>query len=203
MKSSLKLFAICGLLILTGCRELSFKGSLQVEQTLTVKNSNNKLISINPGSYSINSKVTSKKVEITIPTAQNQKQNLTLIIPKGFKIPQNGPFELTSVQSGQPFDLKAIIETKITESAPKRDFESCRAQRWESVCGPFGPSGEITCHQRPVTYWGRRSVTYIERQYIRNLTAQWIPKGTEIPAAVSISQNQESERIYLQQGTCF
>ena len=203
MKSGLKLIALFSFLILSGCRELSFKGSLQVGEVLTVKNTRNKLVPLNPGAYSIDFKVSAKKVEITIPTAQNQKQNITLSIPKGLEIPQNGPFELTSVQSGQPFDLKANVETRISESAPQRDLENCTAQRWENVCAPTGPRGEITCSQRPVTYWGRRSVTFIERQYTRNLKAQWIPKGIDKAVAVSTSQNQEFERIYLQQGACY
>jgi hypothetical protein len=176
---------------------------LQVEEILTVKNTRNKLIPLSPGAYSLDIKVTAKKVEVTIPTAQNQKQNLSLSIPKGLEIPQNGPFELTSAQSGQPFDLKAMVETRITESAPQRDLENCTAQRWETVCGPFGPRGEVSCQQQPVTYWGRRSVTFIERVYARNLKAQWIPKGTEKSVAESVSQNQEFERVYLQQGACF
>lgn len=203
MKSSLQLFALMSLLLLSGCRELSFKGSLQVSEVLTIKNSNNKLIPINPGSYSIDLKVGSKKVEITIPTSQNQKQNLSLSLPKGLEVPVNGSFKLTSAQSGQPFDLNASIETQISESAPKRELESCTAQRWETVCGPIGPRGEIGCQQTPVTYWGRRTVTFIERQYTRNLKTQWLQKNSNLELAESISQNREFERVYLQQGTCF
>lgn len=201
---SLKLLLATGMFLsLTGCLEISFKGSLKVDQILTVKNSKNKMINLNPGSYTAEVNVSSKSVEVVVPVSRRDKQTFKLNIPKGMDLPENGEFELNPAMSGQPFHLKAKTVTTINDTAPRRDVESCTWERWETVCTPNG-TGQVTCSQRPVTVYGRKVVTYFERMYRRELQAELFD-AADLTKKLATSQglNQSSQRIYLDQGFCY
>ncbi|MFN9068951.1 MAG: hypothetical protein ACK5V3_17125, partial [Bdellovibrionales bacterium] len=143
-------------------------------------------------------------VEVVVPVSQREKQIFKLNVPKGMDIPENGQFSLTSAQSGQPFHLVANIKTEIRDTQPRRELESCTYQRWEVVCAPNGPNGQVTCSQQPVTAWGRRSVLYFDRFFKRDLKAELFDKAEQtVKLATSQGLNQTVQRIVLQQGTCY
>jgi hypothetical protein len=200
-----KLLGLVGLmLLLTGCLEVSFKGTLKIDQTLKVKNTKNRMINLNPGNYTADINVSSKAVEVVVPVSRRDKQIFKLAIPKGMDLPENGQFTLTSAQSGQPFHLVADVMTEIRDTLPRRDIESCTYQRWETICTPTGPNGQVVCSQQPVTAWGRRMVVYFDRFFKRDLKAV-IFENESLQTKLAISQglNQSVQRIFLEQGTCF
>lgn len=203
LKNGVLFLGLLFLLGLTGCVEMTFKGTLKVDQVLKVKNIKNRMINLNPGSYSSELQVSSKAVDVVVPVSNKEKQTFRLNIPKGMEIPDNGSFELTPAQSGQPFLLKANVKTEIREKPPRRDVESCTYERWETICTP-NQNGQMTCVQRPVTVWGRRLVTYIDRQFRRELVAELFDsEKVDVKLATNQGLNITSQRLYLEQGMCY
>jgi hypothetical protein len=189
----LRLSLILSAIFFMGCREVSFKGNLQVDEKLTVKNTDGKLVNLNAGEYPLNFTASKRKVVMKV----NKNLEFELLMPKDVQIPENGSVKLRSATTGQPFDLFAEVKTTFQDSESIRGYEDCRAQRWEYVCNPNG------CSQQLVEYWGQRRVVYKNRSITRDLIAEFLAKNSNVQLAHSEAVNLETQRVYVSEGRCF
>ncbi len=189
---TLRVLLIAATLFFMGCREVSFNGNLQVDDKLTVKNTDGKLVNLKAGEYPLNFTASKRKVVIKV----SKNLEFELLMPQDVQIPENGFVKLRSAATGQPFDLFTEVKTTFQDSEPIRDFEKCQALRWETICTPNG------CYQQSIEYWGERRVVYKNRSITRDLIAEFLAKNTSVQLAHSQAVNLEKQRIYLSEGRC-
>lgn len=192
----LRLVLILSMFIFTGCREVTFQGSLDVDSKLSIKNSDNQVVNLNAGKYPLKLTASKRKVVMLVKTSNSNETQFELLMPKDVQIPENGTVQLKASETGQNFDLVANVETVFRDSADIRDVESCKTQRWETICTPDG------CFNRPVDVWGQKRVVYKNRTYTRNLEAEFLTKNSNQRLATSESTNKEVQRVYVSQGPC-
>jgi hypothetical protein len=166
MKKSLLLVG----LLLMGCDDLS--GTLQVSQTLTLKDKKGKAVQIEPGV--IQAKLDydeddgKKEIELKWEDARGKNQKVKFLVPSSMNIPKNeGHFELPAAQSGQAYDLVGDITTDVRESGPIQGSESCTYTDIQRVCRIIREQDRRgrwheyeRCHDEYVTRYGRREITY-------------------------------------------
>lgn len=216
MKNLLALLALgCMSLLITGCYAID--GDLNVVQPFKVIASDyNKcdgdpdpncdpddhLITLSPDHYPVSFEFKSKNKAVIAMNLNGKKANLVLQIPKGKTFPDNGGIRLSAKESGQPFDLLAEIKTIVTKSEPRRDYERCTVQWYETVCHnryePFRDCWTVV-HSRP----GERYVEYYYRTTDRTMAVNLTnPKQPADVAAQFYGQRQETEIVHTYESAC-
>lgn len=182
------------------------KGTLQVVKPFTALagDSNDeeglKNVTVDAGSYSMKLEMSGKhSAEMKLKSGR-QEFVLSLQIPKGKEIPQNGAFALSAKESGQPFDLSGENKTTVTESDQERGQESCQEQVRERVCGYRGNPPQYVCWDEIRYRQGWMDVEYYFRTTRQEMTAQ-IQQNAELTASFAGARSSD-EKIYTYRGFC-
>ncbi len=154
-------------------------------------------VNINPGNYVIKMQLSSKKLAVISMKTASRQLSLNLNIPNGRGIPENGPFHLTSHESGQPFDFESVMTTKRSDSALQRSFEACQYEQNETVCTPQGCWVEHRIRQ------GARDIRYIDRTTIQKLEGSFMDPSSKEQLAVLNGDRSSVQRIIQAQGPCY
>jgi hypothetical protein len=194
MKSSTKI--LCSLLMLAfvGCEDLSGQLNVSQEFAVLVKG---KTKQVPVGNYDTSLDFKRDKIKVKIELASGSIK-LDLDVPKGTQLPSNGNFELLSGQTGQPFDVLGDVATKVSESGPQSQYESCQYQTYDTVCDQNG------CHYIPVTRNGSRYIEFFVRQTDSTMNFDIAePSQVKKTKAHFVGTSRTSERIITRAGQCF
>lgn len=206
---------------------IKFEGQLNVKQVLTAKKKGflhlrKKTVQIEPGSYQASLKVNDKK---SFTLKLNKDGECDTLIPiktkKELLIPTNGNIIIKGSDIGQPFDLSADIETKVTETDKIKTYETCFVQRTERFCDrvydgrfptpighydptPIGGYGGYDghCRERTVTFEGTRFVEYHNRFTQRNLKADLLSTENKDVLATFTGYDSDTDQIVDFMGEC-
>ncbi len=196
----------CGL---TSCNPVT--GILRVEKMLQVIHQQNQTcnpmghscpdpketVNIKPGDYVIKMQLTNKRTAVVFMKTASRQLTLNLNIPSGRGLPENGPFHLTSQESGQPFDLQAVMTTNRTDSAPQRMFEACQVEENETVCSPQG------CWVQHRIRQGARDIRYFDRTTVQKLEGSFMDASSKEQLATLDGDRRSVDRIIQSTGPCF
>lgn len=191
------LLALSALFLFVGCETLD--GNLDVREAIKLKNTDRNIVTLNPGIIeNVSIKVKSKKkLELRL-----KGQEFKFSVPKN-SIPENdGEFELSAAQIGQPYDIEGAVDTIVTRSGSRYERESCTYQRPITVCRPL-PNGGQTCHTEFQTYYGWRDVRFHVNTYDKSVAIDFLKPGTQDLVAVFNGGNISNVRVYEYQGQCF
>ncbi len=164
-------------------------------------------ITITPGSYNMSVESGRNDLQIDLKGA-NLSEKLELTIPAGKQIPDSGRVTLTSQETGQPFDLEAVINTDVQDSAKTNGYETCQVSYQEQVCAPTGDGGpgnppQIHCWFETHTRQGQQQVEYFVRSTNRSMTAEILLLGSTTSAAHFSGNRMSKQKIYTYQSPCF
>lgn len=177
-------------------------GVLTNSESLTF-NLKNKSATIAPGKWAAQIEFESKKeVKLLIQTPDDKKPTtVSFKVPKSTVLPQkNGEFELLSVQTGQPYDVKGTVTTTYTDSEEKWGWESCtyRVERQECY---YDANGRPYCRWVYYDVHGQRDVRYFVRDTTQTIGFKLL--NANAAAAGSFNGTERStERVYSYTGQC-
>jgi|GEM_PF-6024331 len=120
-------------------------------------------------------------------------------IAAGLQLPANGSFSIPASKSGQTFNFSGTVETKISDSAPIREYEPCTYYQREWVCYYNGRYEE--CGWEDVAVQGSREVEFYYQTKTVNLSATLAspPEGQGQLKGREVRRN----KIYNFQGQCY
>lgn len=185
-----KIFVLGCAFFIVGCEDIG--GTLQVFKNFNAKTDNGTEV-VAAGSYKTSLDFGHKQVVATLK--QDSKEvKITFQVPKGSDIPDNGPFNITAAQSGQPFDIAGTNKTDSQDSDRRSEYVSCQYQSYQQVCNPKG------CQTIPVTRWGSQFTDY----YLRTTTEQMQFDMVDSSATVAhfTGEASWSEKIVTYQSQC-
>lgn len=185
-----KIFVLVCALFIVGCEDIG--GTLQVFKNFNATTDNGSEV-IPVGTFKTSLDFKRKQVIATIK--QDSKEvKITIQIPKGSSIPDNGTFEIKSAQSGQPFDIAGINKTDSQDSDRRSEYTSCQYQTYQQICNPQG------CQTVPVTRWGTQFTDY----YVRTTHEQMQFDMTDSSATVAhfAGEASWSEKIVTYRSQC-
>lgn len=169
MKTKLVTLAMAAL-FLAGCKT-EYTGTVTVQEALrpNVKKGQNVL---NPGSYNMTLTIKSKKkAEIEVKLGGRGNNPVIPLNIKNAQLPkENGPIVILGRNSGQPFDIRGVLETRSERGDLRRGREQCSETVPVRDCwgGPHGPR----CGTRWENVWGDRDIEYYDVTYHRTFAAQ-------------------------------
>ena len=196
MKKLNLLIAAAGLVALAACDPI--KGTLQVNQPLTLKLSNGQTTKLNPGGYSTELDFPSKdKITMTVKTA-NDDLAADIAVPKDSQLPSdNGRIHLPAGKTGQAWDLNGELHTKVTRSDDRRDYEQCVYYRNETVCDRRG-----RCRTVRRAEWGYQRVEYFFETEAKSLNLDLQAPGSKAALAHFAGTRTITSKIYRYRGYC-
>ena len=118
------------------------------------------------------------------------------MLPNSVSLPENGPFAISSEQSGQPFDINGEVQTEITRSDLKTEREMCQYQTQEPVCDQHG------CTIQNVTKSGWRDIEYFEETTDKQLQFDSLSKAGVSQSHFEGASNTTAKRMTFE-GQCF
>jgi hypothetical protein len=191
---------ILSALVLTGCDRVG--GQLNVTNDFNLKNSNGNSQSLKVGTYNaeLSQSTFGKRIILKLNNDQNQKYDFK--IPDGTKLPSNGTFLLKSNEIGQPVDLQGVVDTKITDSDVREDYQSCSYSEPYTVCSPSGPNGQTTCSVYYRTIIGSQWTRYYDRNLDEHVTLTIAPANTTNAVAEFLGHATNVQRIIVNQSPC-
>jgi hypothetical protein len=213
MKSRITL--ALGALALTACNPIN--GQLKVTQTFSAHSHDNPYnctpednrpvcggpvlpdeFQVTPGTYSAGFDLSSRNAAVfSIKVGQGITRNIQLKIPNNNRVPTySGPISLTHGESGQPFDLRGNINTRESDSAQERGWESCTYTEYHQVCGPRG------CHTETISRPGQQWVEYHYHYTDTSLGVQLFRVGSSSAAATFAGERHSTDRVVDQAGVC-
>lgn len=204
-------------LLLSACDPLS--GTIQVSKAfkmLSSGNSNNcgsgegpfcdsdKVIDVTPGTYNFDFEMQNRTSAVLTIKMNHNNSTATLKIPGGKNIPDNGRWNVTADELGQPFGLNVTVSTDVNDSGLRRETESCTYEGHEQVCYPVGvPGGGVSCSDRIVTRYGSQRVEFILRTTDKKMSGEVLLKqGTEAAAHLEGAKSTQ-EKIYTHKDFCY
>lgn len=207
MKKVIFFLSVCFTLV--SCKEIS--GSFVVTKAFKAQTKNNcgwdpfgqcvplKEVTIQSGYY--NSKINFSSKDLIRIELKANKITETIILkrPLNFEFPLNGSFLLLAKDIHQDFDIKGSVNTTVTNSPNRREYESCTYTVNDYVCYPGG-NGHPQCSFQPRQVWGYRLVEYYLKTTAQNLAAFLVHENEDL--ARFEGQKIDSEKIYLFQGFC-
>ncbi len=211
MKTTRFLMAAAMAVSFVGCDDI--KGTLNVQQQLTLKDEKGKLVVLQPGAFEaafdLDEDENERELEIKVKDARGKKHEADLPIPTSVAIPRvAGSFVLTGSQTGQAFDLQGEIQTDERNSGPIDTTESCTYTEpvrrcWtEEFVGRDGRKRrERRCEWVNETRWGMREVTYHTVTTTVRGTAEFVDANVGVIATFQGS-NSHSIRYNDYVGRC-
>lgn len=176
---------------------LSVDGTLEVQQgALKVVRTDGFKARFYQGKYTSQLSFQSGKLYLVIHR-KDVRTDAELKLPAGFALPENGDFKIDGVKAGQAFNVDGTIGTAITDSLPRREYESCTYYRREWVCE--GRYDEY-CRWEDVPVQGDREVEYFVRTKTVTLAID-LPSPGEGRATFAGAE-RSSKKIYTYEGRC-
>lgn len=193
--SSLKfVLAISGLLILNACK--TYDGQLEVRQTLEFNEKKNNFIE--PGLYDAKLKIDSEtSTTLTVAVGSSSKNpKIKFKIPKQEKLPEdNGPFELSAAQTGQPYDIRGDLKTTVTQSDEKMGYESCQYHDYVYDC--YYQGGKKHCGYFYKEMRGERCIRYYNRYRDQVIAFDLLISNSKTSLGKFEGSHRSTERIIL------
>lgn len=194
----MKSFLFC-LVAAFGFSAVAMEGDLSVSTgALRVKRDDGFYVRFYPGNYRTHFENKGRTLYFTIDR-KGIDTGVTVDVPNGQEIPENGAIFIESTKSGQAFDIWGDSQTKVTESAMINDHESCTYYRREWVC-EHTPHGRY-CHWEEVPYRGWRSVEYYFRTREQQVSMTLNSPGNG--SGDFSGTERSSEKIYTYVGSCY
>lgn len=199
MLRKLLLSAVC-VLAVSAC-DRTVDGVLTNSESLTFNLKKNKKASIAPGKWASQLEFESKKeVKLHIKSSEQEKPTtISFKVPKNTNLPQeNGSFVLSSVHSGQPYDVKGSVSTTHKDTDEKWGWESCTYRVERQEC--YWNGHQHVCRWVYYDVHGQREVRYIVRDTTQVLSFDLL-NSTASVASFNGTKNS-TDRIYTYQGMC-
>ena len=175
------------------------EGSLDVSSgSVRVKRDDGFYVRFYPGSYRTRFTDQGDRIYFTIDR-KGVSTGVTVIVPRGQQIPDNGQIQIDSTRTGQGFDIVGSAATKTEDSALVRTDESCIYYRREWVCD-HRPHGNY-CRWEDVPYQGWRDVEYFDRVRTKDVLLTLDSPG--IGSGSFAGRDITRERIYTYVGRCY
>ena len=158
---------------------------------------------LSPGEYRTDFSFRSKReVLLSIRTSKYNVEEVTVKIPEGKVIPQYaGEFQLSSSESGQPWNLRGIVDTEEEDSSLTYTTESCTYTRRVWECHWNG-SNQV-CNWVYRTYFGYREVEFYFHETTTNLSLNYYNSSNRALIAKFKGDRKTREKIYTYEGRCF
>lgn len=188
-----KLLVLACALFIVGCEDMD--GTTQVYKSFSAVTGDSTQV-VAAGTYETALNFKRKEVIATLKTGHDDIQ-ISIRIPKGTSIPDNGSFEFKSEQSGQPFDLTGVNKTDVTNSNRQTEYSSCQYTRYENYCTPQG------CYTRPVTVWGRQFTDFYYRTTDQTMQFNINGKAAKDLLAHFAGHAKYTEKVIVQQSQCW
>jgi hypothetical protein len=203
------------IVLLASCNGM--KGNLVTKRTIGLKTDSRRLISIKPGSYKANLTGSSKtKLRLTL-TLNKKSFGFPFVIKSGTTLPsRKGQVVIKSSVSKQPYDLKAVVDTK-DRSNIYDVFEQCISHyRYKRVCvngqkvrnrkkvkkGKKGNNGKRrVCRDERVPVYGERDARYNAITSTKTVRISFLNKGAEF--AKFNHNNVSTKRMLISAGACY
>ncbi len=185
---------ILSLLFFVSCQEIG--GNLQVLEKLTLKTSKGTK-QIDAGEFSAVVRLKSKR-KLRLETNGNK---FTFKIPRKVKIPtMNGTIHLTASQVKQPYGIDGTVNTEVTRTQTRWDWEQCTYDVPYTVC-TVDAQGRRQCRTEYRREYGRRDVRYHTRIEDKHLEIDLTADGGRVVASFSGDETFRN-RINEYTGTC-
>ncbi len=181
-------------LAMTGCEDIPGVLIVTKNFSVLVKGKNK---SVAEGQHETSLDFKKNKVVATIKTGEDSIK-VELAVPQGAPIPNNGNFELKSVQTGQPFDVLGAIQTTVKDSERRTGLETCQIQDYQTICDPKG------CQVVPVTRQGNRQIEFFNRETEKAMQLDMTAVGeSKNKYAHFDGRVRYTEKIVTYEGMCF
>ncbi|MBC7466085.1 MAG: hypothetical protein H7256_08835 [Bdellovibrio sp.] len=184
------LVAACALFIV-GCEDIG--GTLNVLKSFSATTEDGTQ-TIAVGSYDTSLNFKKKEVIATLKSA-GKSTKISINIPKGTSIPDNGTFEIKSSQSGQPFGVTGVNKTDETRSENRVEYISCQTTRYENVCTPQG------CFTRPVNVIGQQQTEYYMSTVKRDMQLDLNADVDAVAHFAGVSNT--TQKVIVRQSPCW
>ncbi len=184
--------AFTALLLVSGCEDMSGILSVSEKFSVLVKGKSKE---IPMGGH--NTKLDFEREKITATIDVNGKDiKVVILLPDNVSLPENGPFVISSEQSGQPFDVEGTVQTEITRSDLKNGRETCQYTAYEPVCDQNG----CTIQNVPKTGW--RDIEYFEETTNKELGFDSFSSAGTAQSRFDGASNTTVKRVTFE-GRCF
>lgn len=198
--------SLCSLLILSlfsiACKT-EYVGQIEVLETLkpVVKKGDK---TIEPGTYKAELKFKrNDKAELEITKSGRRNNPVLALNLKGAQIPrENGPFVVSSVISGQPFNMRGELTTNRTETPLQRGRESCQEQVPERFCWRDN-FGRVYCETRWRTVYGSQDIEYFDRFTDSRIDADIESVQNPKMVARLSATDSSAERVVTYRSRCY
>ncbi len=185
------LFCILALMMVS-CETIT--GELNVVSALNFQDGT----AVNPATYKANIKATKKTLTLNLPNEVSVKFK----IPKNAGLPsRNGNISLNQSQIKQPYDLEGRVNTTVTDSDSRRDYERCTYNQPYTVC-QTDSRGRTTCYTQHRTVNGYRDVQFRERTESKYLSVSLLTPGTNVSNAQFEGNDVSRFRVYEYASQC-
>ncbi len=205
----LLLIAVLTCLPLMGCKS-SISGDLRVKEPLVLNTKDGDRVTLRAGQY--NAKLKSQdRDELRFKVDIQDGDDQTVVLKtEDFQIPQNGIVTLTSEQSGQPWNVVAVVDTDMTVSPTYRTYESCGSNQAYWRCS-------MSADYRYCNYWyddyyydgfgpyyASREVVYHEEDTTRKVDLSFKDStDNRVLATFNGERTHSTDIIYDYIGTCY
>ncbi len=188
-----KLIIAIALLSLSSCVDLT--GQLKVFKSFKVK-SDSQLVTVSEGQYTTQLDIKKNRTKVTLENSSN-KIKFEIKTSTTNSIPQNGSFELKSSEINQPFNVHGQVETKVSRTSTKNDYESCRYQDTQTICTPQG------CVVQTIDRVGMKTIQYYDEYKDQKVDFSIINEISvdDIFGEFS-SQSRSARRVIVREGHC-
>lgn len=188
-----KLLVIVCALFMVGCEDMD--GFVNVYRSFPAITSNGSE-TIATGDYHTTLNIKRKAIIATL-TAGDRSTQITIKIPKGSSLPDDGVFYFTSAQIGQPFRIEGTNHITETRSDMRYEYNSCQYTRYEQWCSPQG------CITRPVTVWGQQRTQFYYSTVNRQLQFDMKEDNLTGPLAHFAGASESTQKVIVSQSPCW
>ena len=209
MKSILIILSV---FLLVSCSK-SMKGTMTVKVDMDFNKkakSENKEIMIPAGEYA--SEVIlkgSNKVKFNIKNVDGKDKKISFLLPEGVEFPtHSGELFVESRVSGQPYDLRGIVNSQTSHSQEYSGVEGCTYHVNRYVCRTIchHEYGQQVCRQEcnyvPVMVNGSRHVSFYYRYTDTLYTINFLYEASNEQVAKFKASDRNTYKHYTYQGHC-
>ncbi len=170
-----------------------------------------------------------KKITLKVKSERYNYDEIDFNIPEGTYVPRySGDINLTSSQSGQPFDISGVIDTQEEDSDTMYGTETCTYTKRVKVCrrvenndnsevrnnrgrgrrGPGNGEGRRRRGSRRVCEWeyqtvyGTQDVEYYMHYTTTTMSLDVLSKGGNSLLGKFDGSKHDSDKIYTYKGEC-
>ncbi len=187
------LFLVVSALAILGCEDID--GQLQVFEKFNV-NTKNGVRATEIGNFDTSLDMKRDRFVAFVKT-DSGRIKVTFLIPGNLRMPANGDFQISAVDSGQPFAISGVNKTVELKSKMKSEYQDCMYDGYDVICSPQG------CTQVPVHRWGRQYTEYYVRTIKQDLIINALSATAESVAATFTGAASNSQKVIVQQDRCF